>query len=137
MQQLSEFVVNHWILVTAFCAVAGLLIANLLSTASGVSPLEAVTLINREDAVVVDIRPPAEFAQGHLAAAINLPLGELGAARERLGAVGERPVLVCCQSGASAATAVRRLRAAGYPRAQVLAGGLNAWRAANLPVSAG
>lgn len=135
MQQLSEFVINHWILVTAFCAVAGLLIANLVGTARGVSPLEAVNLINREDAVVVDVRAPEEFARGHLAGAINLPQAELEQARARLGAPAERPLLVCCQSGTTAGAATRRLRSAGYARAQVLAGGINAWRAANLPLS--
>lgn len=136
MQQLSEFVINHWILVTAFCAVAGLLIANLLSSAGGVSPLEAVNLINRENAVVIDIRPASEFSAGHITSAINVPQTELAAARERLERYKSQAVLVCCASGSGAAAAVRQLRAWGLSEAKPLAGGINAWKAANLPLTA-
>ncbi|MEX2482494.1 MAG: rhodanese-like domain-containing protein [Gammaproteobacteria bacterium] len=136
MQQLSEFVINHWILVTAFCAVAGLLIANLLSNAGGVSPLEAVNLINRENAVVIDIRPASEFSAGRITSAINIPQTELAAARERLERYKSQAVLVCCASGGGAATAVRQLRGWGLSEAKPLAGGINAWKAANLPLTA-
>jgi rhodanese-related sulfurtransferase len=135
MQQLSEFVINHWILVTAFGAVAGLLMANLLTGVGGVGPLEAVNLINREDAVVIDLRPAAEFASGHVTAAVNIPQTEFAAARERLERYRTQPLLVCCASGAQSTAAVRQLRGWGFARAQSLAGGINAWRAANLPLA--
>jgi rhodanese-related sulfurtransferase len=135
MEQLSEFVINHWMLVTAFCAVAGILLANLLSGAGGVSALEAVNLINREDAQVVDVRSADDFARGHVAGAVNLPLNELDHAGERLQRYKGRPLLVCCQSGSSAMGAARRLRAQGFAGARVMAGGVQAWRTANLPLT--
>ncbi|MEQ8660439.1 MAG: rhodanese-like domain-containing protein [Gammaproteobacteria bacterium] len=135
MEQLSEFVVNHWMLVTAFCAVAGLLLANLLSGAGGVSPLEAVNLINRENAQVIDVRSAEDFARGHLAGAINVPLKELDGATERLQRFKGRPLLVCCQSGTSAMGTARRLRTQGFADVRVLAGGVQAWRSANLPLT--
>jgi rhodanese-related sulfurtransferase len=135
MDQLSEFVVNHWLLVTAFCAVLGLLVANLVAGAGGVSPQAAVIMINREGAVVVDVRPAAEFAGGHIIDAVNLPLSDIAAARERLKRHRDKPVLVYCASGTTAGQAVKQLKAMGFGPVQVLRGGLGAWRAENLPVT--
>ncbi|MGR8920237.1 MAG: rhodanese-like domain-containing protein [Gammaproteobacteria bacterium] len=135
MEQLSEFVVNHWILVTAFCAVLGLLLANLLGGAGGVGTQEAVKLINRSGAVVVDVRAPAEFNTGHIIDAINIPSAELGDAVDRLRQYGDAPLLVCCASGNSSTAAVRKLRQAGLTQARSLSGGLAAWRQDNLPVT--
>ena len=81
MEHLSEFVINHWLLVTAFCAVSGLLISNLLSAGNGISTQEAVMLMNRNSAVVVDIRSAEDFAKGHIISALNIPQAELEAGR--------------------------------------------------------
>jgi len=135
MEQLSEFVVNHWMLVTAFCAVAGLLLANVMTGVGGVSPLEAVNLINRENAQVIDIRTAEDFTRGHVAGAINVPFKQLSEAGEKVQRFKERPVLVCCQSGSNAGAAARQLRGLGVRDARVLAGGVNAWRGANLPLT--
>ncbi|MCB1746995.1 MAG: rhodanese-like domain-containing protein [Gammaproteobacteria bacterium] len=134
MQQLSEFVINHWMLVTAFCVVAGLLLANLMSAAGGVSPEAAVMLINREQAVVVDVRADKAFASGHITGALHVPQASLADARSRLEAYKDRPVLVCCDTGATAGGVVRQLRGWGIERAQALNGGITAWRGANLPL---
>lgn len=135
MEQLSEFVVNHWMLVTAFCAVAGLLLANVMTGVGGVSPLEAVNLINRDNAQVIDIRTAEDFARGHVAGAVNVPFKELAGAGEKVQRFKDRPVLVCCQSGSTASAAARQLRGLGVSDARVLAGGINAWRGANLPLT--
>lgn len=134
MDQLSEFVVNHWILVTAFCAVAGILIANLMSAAGGIAPQAAVLLINREGAVVVDVRKPEEFAGSHIRDAINIPVAELDQAEQRLRKQRGKPLLVCCATGTQSGAAARRLRQAGIEQVQVISGGLAAWRQENLPV---
>lgn len=134
MEQLSEFVINHWILVTAFCGVLGLLIANLLSGAGGLTPLQAVELINREDALVLDVRTTGDFEAGHITNALNVPVADLEGARDKLGDT-ERPLIVCCASGTTAVGAVRRLRGWGFSGARTLSGGINAWRSANLPLT--
>lgn len=135
MEQLSEFVINHWLLVTAFCAVSGLLIANLLSAGNGISTQEAVMLMNRNSAVVVDIRSAEDFAKGHIIAALNIPQAELKQAAEKLRKHQGKPVLVCCASGSTSANAARQLRAAGVDDARPIRGGLAAWRNENLPVA--
>lgn len=98
-----------------------------------VNTAEAVRLMNREKAVLIDVCEPAEFAAGHVAGARNVPLASLEG-HKSLPSNKSLPVLVVCQSGARAARAAAQLRKLGYEKAQPLAGGLNAWREANLPV---
>ena len=135
MEQLSEFIVNHWILVTAFCVVLGLLISSLLGGAGGVSPQQAVMMMNRENARAVDVRPEKDFAAGHILDAVHLPAQALGEAGQRLKGLGEQPLLVYCASGATSAAAVKQIRQAGFERVQQIRGGMAAWQQENLPVT--
>lgn len=100
-----------------------------------ISPNEAVRLINREKAVVIDVSEPAEYAAGHVANARSIPLGSLEGAKE-LPTNKTLPLVVVCATGARAARAAATLRKAGHEKAQALGGGLRAWRDANLPIEA-
>ena len=89
-------------------------------------------LINREKAVLIDVCEPAEFAAGHAVGAKSVPLGSLaGSALPKNKAV---PVVLICASGARAGAPRHCCAEAGHEHAHVLAGGLAAWREANLPV---
>lgn len=80
-QQLLEFAGNHTLLVAAFMAVLTALIWNLVTDPGGknaVDPLTATAMINHDDAVVLDVRSMAEFKDGHIVNAINIPLNGLG-----------------------------------------------------------
>ena len=100
----------------------------------GVTPTQAVQLINREKAVVVDVCEPAEYQAGHVGGARSIPLGELEA--KLPGAVKNKatPLVLVCASGARSGRAVGIARKLGYEKAESLAGGLKAWRAADLPI---
>lgn len=135
MQQLSEFALNHWLLVTAFCVVLGLLIASFATTAGGLAVPAAVLHINRNGALPVDVRPAADYAAGHLLDAQHVPLAELDQAGERLRKFKDRPLLVYCANGTQAAQAARALKRQGFADVQTLKGGIGAWRADNLPVT--
>jgi rhodanese-related sulfurtransferase len=102
--------------------------------ANGLGPNEAVQLMNREKAVVIDVCEPAEFAAGHVVGSKNIPLDDLQA--KLAGAVKNKklPLILVCQSGARSARAVATAKALGFEQAQSLGGGLVAWKAANLPV---
>lgn len=137
MAQLIEFVGNHVLLVSAFLAVATLLVVNVvrdLGRDDQVSPQDAVTLINRDDALVVDVRAKEQFAKGHIIDAINVPLADLSP--DRLKKARNRPLIVVCESGQQSPAAVKKLE--GWPARIVrLKGGLAAWRTENLPVTRG
>ena len=90
-------------------------------------------LINREKAVLIDVSEPAEYAAGHAVGAKSVPLASLETSRD-LPKNKSLPLVVVCPTGARAPRAVAVLKKLGFENARVLAGGLDAWRAANLPV---
>ena len=94
--------------------------------------LGAPRLINDTQALVLDVRDPAEFGAGHLPGARNIPLAELDQRMSELPA--NKPVLICCASGARSSKAASVLRKAGREQVFNLSGGLQAWRQAGLPV---
>jgi rhodanese-related sulfurtransferase len=136
MQQLIEFAMNHWILVTTFLLVAGFLIFNLLQGDKGsVEPVAATDLINRQQAVVVDVRPNADFHQGHIINAINIPSNGFANQINTLSKHKNKPIIVSCRSGAQSSGACDQLRKAGFEQVYNLKGGMLAWQSANLPVT--
>jgi rhodanese-related sulfurtransferase len=131
-----DFLLANWTMVLVALISGGMLLAPLVrgGAGGGVSPTEAVQLINREKAVVVDVCEPAEYQAGHVGGARNIPLGEL---EQKLpGAVKNKatPLVLVCASGARSGRAVAIARKLGYEQAQSLSGGLKSWRDANLPI---
>jgi rhodanese-related sulfurtransferase len=102
-----------------------------------VNTLQATMMINKEDALVLDVREPAEYNAGHILNARNIPLGELDKRANELGKWKDKPVVVSCASGNRSASAVGTLKKHGFARAVNLAGGFAAWKAAGLPVGRG
>ena len=102
--------------------------------AAGLTTAQAVQLINREKAVVIDVCEPDEFAQGHVAGAKNVPLAQLQDQLPKLVKNKTTPVVLLCQAGSRAARAAAQAQKMGYAQAQPLAGGLKAWREASLPI---
>jgi len=102
---------------------------------AGITPAEAVQLMNRQKAVVIDVCSPQEFAQGHIAGAKSVPLDELQTRLE--GAVKNKalPVIMVCASGMRAGRAVAIAKKLGYANARSLGGGMKSWRGANLPIA--
>ena len=94
----------------------------------------AVQLINREKAVVIDVCEVDEFAAGHVGGAKNIPLNQLEAKLPGLVKNKALPVILVCRSGARSNRALGIAKKLGYEQAQSLAGGLGAWKSANLPV---
>ncbi len=132
-----KFFIDNWFLFVAALASGGLLLWPMISRSSGggarVSAAQAVQLINREKAVLIDVSEPAEYAAGHAAGAKSVPLGGLEASGD-LPKNKALPVVVVCPTGARAARAAGILKKLGFENPRVLAGGLAAWREANLPV---
>jgi rhodanese-related sulfurtransferase len=124
-----------WIMIVVALVAGGLLLWPTISGArnGGVSPSEAVRLMNREKASVIDVSEPGEFAAGHIVGSKNIPIGRLEVAPE-LPKNKTLPVVLVCATGKRAAKAAKALEAKGYAKAVVLAGGMTAWKAANMPV---
>lgn len=135
-QQLIEFVGNHWVLFAALAAIIALLIHNLLITGKGsVDSTGATDLINRKDALVVDVRPTADFAKGHIISAVNIPMNGFKKQIGTLQKNKDKPILVTCRSGSQSTMACQQLRKEGFEDVHNLRGGILAWESANLPLS--
>lgn len=115
-----------------------LLLPMLSRSAAGISVLsvtEAVMLMSRKSALVLDVREPDEFAQGHLQGARNVPLSQLSARLKELEKFRDKPVLVVCERGRRANAAAKLLKAQSFTALNVLKGGMQAWIEAKMPSS--
>ncbi|MFO1245009.1 MAG: rhodanese-like domain-containing protein [Ramlibacter sp.] len=132
-----KFFVDNWMLIAMAFVSGAMLMWPLVSRgvrAGSLTANGAVQLINREKAVVVDVSEAEEFAAGHVGGAKNIPVGQL---EEKLPeAVKNKalPLILVCPTGARANRALGVAKKLGYEQAQVLGGGLNAWKEANLPL---
>ena len=131
-----KFLIDNWMLISVALASGGMLAWPLIqsATSGGVTSAQAVQLINRERAIVVDVSETEEFAAGHMGGAKNVPVGQL---EQRLPEVVKNkgvPLILVCSNGARANRALATAKKLGYEQAQVLSGGLKAWKDANLPI---
>jgi rhodanese-related sulfurtransferase len=137
MQRLLEYLQNHPVLASVAMLLALAVLFYELrmqkQNVSGVLPQEAIRLMN-QGATLFDLRDAEAFAQGHISGAKRLTADQVDNAAEQLKKYREKVVLLCCESGASASTAVRKLHAAGFTKAFNLRGGIAAWRAESLPL---
>ena len=132
-----SFILENWYLFAAALVSGGLLLWPIITeggtTGIKVSAADAVQLINRQKAVLIDVRDPAEFAAGHAVGSRSVPLASLETSRD-LPKNKALPLVVVCPNGARSPRAVAMLRKLGFENAKALSGGLQAWRAANLPI---
>lgn len=136
IDQLFEFAMNHPLLVGAFVLVllAWAVYEIRSGQSGGVSSSEATQLINREDAVVLDIREANDFKAGHIAGARNIPQSRLDERMGELDKLKGKPVIVACKHGQSCGAAQAKLTKAGFERALKLRGGVTQWQADSLPL---
>lgn len=131
----SSFIVDNWYWIVAAAASGGMLLWQQIKAGgngSGLTPAQAVQLINRQKAQVIDVSEPAEFAAAHVVGAKNVPLAQIGAGKG-LPSNKAIPLVVVCATGNRSARAVAELKKLGHEQAQSLGGGLKAWREAGLP----
>lgn len=99
------------------------------------SVTEAVMLMNRKSALVLDVREADEFAQGHLQGARHVPLSQLSTRLKELEKFRDKPVLVVCERGRRANAAAKLLKAQQFTQLNILKGGMLAWTDAKMPSS--
>jgi rhodanese-related sulfurtransferase len=134
-----KFVQDNIYMVGLAVVSGGLLIGPMLRGGAGgssVDTLQATLMMNKENALVLDVREETEFASGHIVGARNVPLVRIGGSTDVADTISkkkDRAIIVCCATGARSAAAVAALKKMGFERAVNLAGGLGAWRQAGLP----
>lgn len=118
-------------------AIIGNELAGLFKGYKAVAPAALTALVNRENALVVDLRPIADFEKGHVPGAKNVQMSQFDPENKALAAAKALPVVLVCKTGQTAGDAAKRLRKAGFEKVFVLDGGIGAWQQAGLPMAKG
>jgi len=139
MDRYVEFFSNHFILGSAWLAVAGMLIFSFFGSRlrgfASVNPARATQLINREDAVVLDVREDNEYRDGHIVNSLHIPVSYLKDRLKDLEKYRDKPIIVGCRSGQRSSQACAMLRKQGFNSVYNLSGGIMAWKNDNLPLT--
>jgi rhodanese-related sulfurtransferase len=138
MQRLLEYATHHQPLALfAVAAATAVLMYELRERARGVGAIGAqdVVRLMNQGALLLDVRSAEDFATGHIRGARNVPGAQLAESVDSLKRYKEKPVIVYCEQGASASSAMRELAQLGFAQVVNLRGGLRAWRAEHLPVA--
>lgn len=135
VEQIFEFISNHYILVSAFVF---LLVAFVINEGklggAAITPTNLVNLVNREGAVLVDIRDTKEYSAGHIAGALSMPISSIDARIGELESYKDKPVVLVCKMGQHASAVGRKLKALGFENVRRLSGGMAEWTASSLPM---
>ncbi len=137
MQQFSAFFITNWPLFLALVIIIAMLARSFFGAGAtrSVRPAEVLQLINRQDALVLDVRTDKEYQEGHILNSMHVPLGMLSNRLSQLAAYKQTPVVVVCRSGARSGQALGTLSKAGFEQVYNLAGGVMAWQSANMPLT--
>ncbi|MGO1693670.1 MAG: rhodanese-like domain-containing protein [Marinobacter sp.] len=135
MDRLFEFVVSHYVLASLFVAfLVAILVLESRRGGAKISAQGAVSLLNRDEAIVVDIRDRKEFGEGRITGSINIPLNSLKSRAAELSKHKDKQIIVADKMGQHSAMAVKQLNAEGYANVVRLNGGVGDWKASNLPL---
>ena len=102
-----------------------------------VTAQQLVELVNREGALVLDVRDKQEFSAGHIVDAVNIPHAAVAGRLGELKKYRAKPLVVACKMGQHAGSVGTTLRKAGFENVSRLRGGVTEWRNQNLPVVKG
>jgi rhodanese-related sulfurtransferase len=133
-----SFIVNNWMLELIMVLSGGMLLWPLVqgrfSRMKEVGTLHATQLINRQNAVLLDVREAKEFAGGRLPHAVHIPLSELASRGNELAKLTARPIVAYSERGQQSRGAGGTLAKLGFADVYHLTGGFRAWKDAGLPV---
>ena len=134
---MMEFLQQNVFLVILVLSSGGMLVWELLKGGGGnnLTAAEATLKINRENALVIDVREANEWSTGHIPDARHIALGQLEKRLHEIEKFKDRPIIACCASGVRSANACRQLRKAGFSQVFNLNGGVSSWGDANLPLT--
>lgn len=138
--QFFEFMGNHPILFALLFVIIGFLVWDVMGSEilgiSSVQPYQAISMINHQEAVILDVREENELVQGRILNAIHIPLTIL--IKNQLYSLEkyrERPIIVSCAHGNRSVRSCMILKKNGFTKIHNLKGGIAAWQEANLPLT--
>ncbi len=141
LPELIEVLGRHPILSLALAGITLALVftevARLFRGYKAVQPAGLTALVNRDNALVVDLRPIGDFEKGHIPGSKNVQMSQFDPEAKQLAAAKALPVVLVCKAGQTSGDAAKRLHKAGFERVYVLDGGIGGWQQAGLPLAKG
>lgn len=141
MDHFSQFIGNHVLLCSAFAVVLFLIFFVEARIAGGngnhLTPQSVTQAINRENAVVIDIRDTSSFREGHIVGSVNIPMADWATQEKKLDKYHGKPIILVDAVGQKVQMYRAKLLKSGFENVKILAGGINGWRAASLPIVKG
>jgi rhodanese-related sulfurtransferase len=141
LEELSAFAGRNPMLALALAGITLAILytelARLFRGFKGLRPAELTALMNRENALVVDLQSTGDFEKGHIPGSKNVQMSQFDPENKMLAGAKALPVVAVCKTGVTAVQAAKRLRKAGFERVFVLEGGIAAWQPADLPLAKG
>lgn len=139
--RLLAFAGNHMLLAMALVGLTLAIlwneIARLFRGYRSLRPAALTALINRENALVVDLSPVVDFEKGHIPGSRNVLPSQFDPENANLAKAKSLPVVAVCRTGQASADAAKRLKQAGFEQVYWLDGGIAAWQQADLPLVKG
>ncbi len=133
-----SFVQSNWMLIVVFLLSGAMLVWPLFQRRFGamkeIGTPEVTRLINRQNAVLLDVREAKEYEGGRLPNAIHIPLSQLGSRAQELSKMASRPVVAYCATGRRSRMAAGALAGVGFKELYSLHGGIEAWKKDSLPL---
>jgi rhodanese-related sulfurtransferase len=141
LEELLAFAGRHQLLSIGLVGLTVAIVANevaqLFRGYKALRPAGLTALVNRDNALVVDLRPMADFEKGHIPGSKNVQMSQFDPENKQLAAAKSLPVVLVCKTGQTAGQAAKRLKKAGFEHVHVLDGGIGAWQQADLPLAKG
>jgi len=138
-EQIIEFSGNHPVLVLSFVALTGIILflelRGFTQKFTSIGPAAAISVINQDKTIILDVREMSEIKSGMLADAIHIPGSSVKKRLSELDKYKDNSVVVYCRSGNRSTGVCRALTSRGFEKVYNLAGGIMAWEDAHLPVT--
>lgn len=139
MGQLIDFILNHWFLCSLFSIMLVIFLINEFQHRAkrikGLSPQQAVDLMNHQHGIVIDIREPELFSRGHILGAHNIKLSDFDSKKSKLNKFKSKPIVIVCAQGVQSGKFADLLRQADFEHVFQLEGGLAAWQQDQFPLT--
>lgn len=139
--RLPEFVGNHiWLCLLFIILLIAIIVGEMMRLSRKyreLSPGALTLLVNREDALVLDLSSYADYEKAHIPGARHMAMSQFDPENKDLAKVRDLPVVVVCKDGRTSAKAAQRLVKAGFQKVHTLHGGMLTWKHADMPVAKG
>ena len=135
MLEFNLFLIDYWYFsVPLFFFIFLFAYSEMNKGGKKIEPNELTQLVNKESAILIDLRKKEDYENGHIMTALNYPHQEFDNQMHELEKFKDRPIILVCDMGRNSANIGEKLKKAEFEKTFRLNGGMMTWTQENLPV---